>query len=109
MGEVPLERDGVPASGPRCADLREGAEASEIRQDGVDDDYAQVVIGADGATASHGVRSTPPLSDEIGVEPAALCQVHEWDVGDTREAASARDAELEAADDGLDHLLDAHR
>jgi len=49
------------------------------------------------------------LSDEIGVEPAALCQVHEWDGGDTREAASARNAELEAADDGLDHLLDAHR
>jgi hypothetical protein len=60
-------------------------------------------------TASHAVRSTPPLSDEIGVEPAALCQVHEWDGGDTREAASARNAELEVADDGLDHLLDAHR
>jgi hypothetical protein len=49
------------------------------------------------------------LADEVGVEPAALCQVREWDGGDTREAASAGNAELEAADDGLDHLLDAHR
>jgi flavin-dependent dehydrogenase len=31
------------------AELREGAGASEIRQDGVDDDHARVVIGADGA------------------------------------------------------------
>jgi len=31
------------------AELREGADASEIRQDGVDDDHARVVIGADGA------------------------------------------------------------
>jgi geranylgeranyl reductase family protein len=31
------------------AELREGAAASEIRQDGVDDDHARVVIGADGA------------------------------------------------------------
>ena len=31
------------------AELREGAAASEIRQDGVDDDQARVVIGADGA------------------------------------------------------------
>jgi hypothetical protein len=49
------------------------------------------------------------LNDEIGVEPAALCQVRKWDRGDTREAAPARNAELEAADDRLDHLLDAHR
>ena len=31
------------------AELREGAAASEIRQDGVDGDHARVVIGADGA------------------------------------------------------------
>jgi geranylgeranyl reductase family protein len=32
------------------AELREGAAASEIRQDGVDDDQARIVIGADGVT-----------------------------------------------------------
>jgi hypothetical protein len=30
------------------------------------------------------------MSDEIGVEPSALCQVREWDGGDAREAAPAR-------------------
>jgi flavin-dependent dehydrogenase len=109
VGEVPLERDGVPASGPRGADLREGAEASEIRRDCVDDDHARVVIGADGANGIS--RRALDTAFERRDRRRAGGAVSGTRVGRGRHERSrvGEDAELEAADDGLDHLLDAHR